>query len=638
MKEKWDFSTIKHILRDIPNTRIGVIGDFCLDTYFIIDSTKSEISIETGLKTKPVYHSRFMPGGAGNVANNLLSIGITEVKLFGVLGDDPFGSHLHEILSATEADTEGLILQEHAWNTHVYIKTIENERETGRIDFGNFNTLQKATADRLIQIIREDVHNLDVIIINQQQKTGIHTDYFRRELNTIITDSKEPKFILDSRDYPFEFPHASRKLNQFEGKKVFERSFDGKSKVQKYKDTTELAADLFTLFRAPLFLTLGENGCIVADDTGCRHAWGLQIIGDVDTVGAGDSFLAGCAAALGCGYDNYTAAVFGNLVAGVTVQKLKQTGTAKPEEILSLGREPEFIYRPELASDLRKASYFQNSDVEIITSPTEKPHFAYAIFDHDGTISTLRQGWEKIMKPMMVESILGKHFKTVDAGELQHIEDAVADFIDKTTGVQTLIQMKGLIDMVKKYGYVAEHEIKNESEYKHIYNEKLMQMVDKRINRFKEGQRNIQDYTIKNSVLFLKELQKRGITLFLASGTDEGDVKREAEILGYSSLFSGGIYGAVGNIDVDPKKEVISRILDEIGESNGGRIITFGDGPVEMRETVKAGGYAVGIASDEIRRYGLDEKKRERLILAGADVIIPDFSHLGLLTDLLFRE
>ena len=52
----------------------------------------------------------------------------------------------------------------------------------------------------------------------------------------------------------------------------------------------------------------------------------------------------------------------------------------------------------------------------------------------------------------------------------------------------------------------------------------------------------------------------------------------------------------------------------------------FGDGPVELREGKKRGATAIGVASDEARRHGMNIAKRPRLVLGGADAIIPDFS------------
>jgi beta-phosphoglucomutase-like phosphatase (HAD superfamily) len=66
------------------------------------------------------------------------------------------------------------------------------------------------------------------------------------------------------------------------------------------------------------------------------------------------------------------------------------------------------------------------------------------------------------------------------------------------------------------------------------------------------------------------------------------------------------------------------------------RCAVFGDGPVEIREARKNGAVAIGLASNEEQRFGINPRKRSRLILAGADLLIPDFSwadelvaHLG---------
>ena len=80
---------------------------------------------------------------------------------------------------------------------------------------------------------------------------------------------------------------------------------------------------------------------------------------------------------------------------------------------------------------------------------------------------------------------------------------------------------------------------------------------------------------------------------------------------------------------------VLDSILDSIGEEEASSIVTFGDGPVEIRETHKRGGTTAGIASNELRRYGLNQAKRTRLIKAGADIIVPDFSQVEILLGLL---
>lgn len=70
----------------------------------------------------------------------------------------------------------------------------------------------------------------------------------------------------------------------------------------------------------------------------------------------------------------------------------------------------------------------------------------------------------------------------------------------------------------------------------------------------------------------------------------------------------------------------------------GNELAVFGDGPVEIREGRRFGGIAIGITSNEIRRYGMDIEKRSRLAKAGAQLLISDFSQYQLLVRLLFNE
>jgi bifunctional ADP-heptose synthase (sugar kinase/adenylyltransferase) len=83
----------------------------------------------------------------------------------------------------------------------------------------------------------------------------------------------------------------------------------------------------------PLFLTLGERGILVCAQQQCSHIPALIGPGPVDTVGAGDSVMAGVACALGAGATFTEAALLGNLTAAVTVKKIGTTGTASPAEV-----------------------------------------------------------------------------------------------------------------------------------------------------------------------------------------------------------------------------------------------------------------------------------------------------------------
>jgi len=236
---------------------------------------------------------------------------------------------------------------------------------------------------------------------------------------------------------------------------------------------------------------------------------------------------------------------------------------------------------------------------------------------------------------MMIKAILGEKYLEADESTYAKVKSAVNQLIDKTTGIQTLKQMQILAALVSEFGFVPEDQILNEFGYKEIYNNDLIAMVRDREKKLNKGELIVEDLTLKNAVTFLKVLHDRGIKLYLTSGTDEEDVKHEASVLGYDSLFEGRIYGATGDINKEAKKMVLDRILDSFGDSEAASIATFGDGPVEIRETYKRGGITVGIASNELRRFGLNLKKRTRLIEAGADIIVPDFSQQEVLFELL---
>lgn len=622
------------LLEKISRVRIGIVGDFCLDVYLLLEPGASEPSLETGLSTRPVRSHRYSLGGAGNVASNLQAMGAKSVSLFGVIGQDPFGEGMKQLFSARAMNTTGLLTQREQWETHAYMKPYEREQEQNRFDFGSFNQLHPSTSQSLLKKLETALDSLDVIIINEQVTRGIHSKDFREKLSAMALKHRETCFIADSRHYPDDYAGSIRKIDVQQAAELC-----GKDPAA--LDTPgreEIVRRLYERWGNTLFLTRGENGCLVCDSHGVHEIPGLLILSPVDPVGAGDSMLAGIAAALAAGAEPFQAAELGSLVAGVTVQKLMQTGNATPEEILKLGTDPDRRYRPDLARRHRDAVYHQDTEIEIVSALPRRRQFSHVIFDHDGTLSTLRQGWEKIMEPMMVRAILGKNEREADQALHDHIVTGVRDYIDKTTGIQTLVQMRGLVNLVRKFKCVPESEILDERGYKKMYNEQLTAMVSARISKLERGDLAVEDFTMKGAVEFLRALHHRGVRLYLASGTDQEDVEREARILGYEGLFENRIHGAVGDVTKEAKRMVLERILSDLEDEAPERILTVGDGPVEIRETHKREGYTIGVASDEIRRYGLNLSKRTRLIEAGADLVIPDFSQMAYLLPLLFGE
>jgi len=211
-----DKNRLKAIVKQVKSAKIAVVGDFCLDAYWFIDESKSEKSLETGRMTWPIKNQRYTLGGAANITNNLSVLGVKDVRAFGVIGADPFGAEMKKLMQKASIQTENFLIQEENWSTHVYSKPIIGEEEQNRIDFGNYNNLSKKTADLLLEKLASTVADVDLVIINQQVLSGIHTNYFKKKLVELIQSFPEKIFIADSRNYSDYYKGAYRKMNYAE--------------------------------------------------------------------------------------------------------------------------------------------------------------------------------------------------------------------------------------------------------------------------------------------------------------------------------------------------------------------------------------------------------------------------------------
>ncbi len=98
------------------------------------------------------------------------------------------------------------------------------------------------------------------------------------------------------------------------------------------------------------------------------------------------------------------------------------------------------------------------------------------------------------MEPMMIRAILGDTAADADEAFYNEVQSAVREFIDKTTGIQTLVQMRGLVNLVRRFRCVPEDAILDEAGYKRVYNDALIGMVGARIGQLEAGELNVEDF------------------------------------------------------------------------------------------------------------------------------------------------
>ncbi len=265
--------------------------------------------------------------------------------------------------------------------------------------------------------------------------------------------------------------------------------------------------------------------------------------------------------------------------------------------------------------------------IEIVNKQADFSNFKYALFDFDGTISLLREGWQQVMAPLMVEYLKD----TPEHEDGQALEQFVWDYIGKSTGIDTIYQMMFIADEVRKRGGTPRDPL----EYKKEYLRRLWERIQDRVHSLEAGKIKPEDITVLGSLDFLAYLKAKGIEMYVASGTDHDSVVREANAVGAAGFFGEHIYGALDNYWERSKAKVIKDILEK-NSLSGNSLVVFGDGFVEIENCKQAGGLAVGVASDEVNGFGLNEWKRERLINAGADIIISDFGNPRELYKILF--
>ncbi|MGA1236144.1 MAG: HAD family hydrolase [Limisphaerales bacterium] len=255
--------------------------------------------------------------------------------------------------------------------------------------------------------------------------------------------------------------------------------------------------------------------------------------------------------------------------------------------------------------------------VELQPTFQPRPGIRHVVFDFDGTLSLIRQGWPEVMIPMFVEMLPRQESDTDES-----LHRLMFDDIMRLNGKQTIYQMIQFAERVKERGGSPREPLW----YKHEYLRRLNVRIDHRIQGLKSGTIQPNDLLVHGSSTLMDCLQQAGLNLYLASGTDEIYVKQEATLLGLDRYFGPHIYGALDDYKQFSKKMVIDRILRE-NNVDGQSLLSFGDGYVEIQNTKEVGGLAVAVASDEAHNGSgnMDEWKRQRLKGVGADIVIPDF-------------
>ena len=320
------------LLQRVDGARVGLIGDLCLDLYWLADMTRSELSRETPHYPLPVVEERWNPGGAGNAANNIAALKPAKLLVAGLVGEDWRGALLLQALEAADIDCT-YVIRDAARVTNTYIKPLRKGisdvvYEDPRLDFETREPVCAATEARLLAALDAMAAQVDVICVSDQMKYGCITPAVREKLSTLGAAGKT--VVVDSRDNAAAYSNVTLKPNEVEASRAF-----GDGSVLGLEALSVLAQRIAACSGRTALLTLGEKGCFVADENGVVRCPACKVEPPIDFCGAGDTFLAGFGTLLAAGATPVQAAQAACLCSAVTIKKLGTTGTATREEVLA---------------------------------------------------------------------------------------------------------------------------------------------------------------------------------------------------------------------------------------------------------------------------------------------------------------
>ena len=327
---------LEELIGRFVQARIVVLGDFSLDKYLDIDPALVEVSLETGKRAHQVVASRCSPGAAGTVVCNLAALGAGQLHAVGFTGDDGEGFDLRQELSRLGCSTDHLRVAGDR-RTPTYLKPRDVcgaslAAEHSRYDTKNRCTTPPALEQAVIASLDQLLPCADAVIVLDQVEEadcGVVTQSVRELVADRARKHRQTVFWADSRRRIRQFSEVIVKPNQFE---AVGNDDPHPGDVVAIEELVAAADTLRAKNGAPVVVTCGPAGMIVSDPQWTRIP-GVQIGGEIDPTGAGDSATAGAVLALCAGATLPEAALVGNLVASITIQQIGTTGVARPDQL-----------------------------------------------------------------------------------------------------------------------------------------------------------------------------------------------------------------------------------------------------------------------------------------------------------------
>jgi len=298
---------------------ILVIGDFMIDHYLWGKSDR--ISPEAPVPVVEIIKEEDRLGGAGNVVNNLLSLG-SEVMISTVLGDE--SDRMLKLLNAKNIDTSGVFIDKNR-KTIIKSRIIASNHQVIRYDKESKNSISKKYEEKILSFVKENIDKVDMILLSDYEK-GVLTPTLTQNIID-LANSKNKKLIIDPKNNFYKYQNAYMiKPNKKELSVATKIEINTKEDL--LKAGWALKEELNLEY---LLVTLSEDGMALFGKEFIQIPTLAREVYDV--TGAGDTVLASLGYFLSKNDDLREAMHFANAAAAVVVGKVG-SATVTIDEIL----------------------------------------------------------------------------------------------------------------------------------------------------------------------------------------------------------------------------------------------------------------------------------------------------------------
>ena len=317
------------------NKSIAIIGDVCLNTSYILSPDHESEEKEGMFDTKPVQSFQCKEGWAANIAVDLKNLGVGTVDLYGLVGGDYHGCILLDLLRRHGIGTDGMITQKSDFMTNAFLSVYNGHSLVSHYAFGTVQQAEEENQDEILNLLEKKIKSYDVIIIKEATVHSLHTPYFIKKLNNLITAEPLHLWITDCKDLHTKYKKTIHTLSEskalYIARDITKAAEElGVAELSSFGnienlDSASLIAFLYSYWKLPVVMTRGSDGVVCIDKTGIHFIKGVRTLADLDSSGVRSSFLSGFVFALIDGETVRNACEVGNYT-------LKASSQSEPEK------------------------------------------------------------------------------------------------------------------------------------------------------------------------------------------------------------------------------------------------------------------------------------------------------------------